>query len=174
MTRSDVPAHARTVWSRAERLRARIAYWVLVVACLVIAGGGWYLVRLEEQPARVADPVQATVEHVDVITRDDGHGHMTKRPLVIYSYSIHGVRYTTDRLTSLGRTHDSAWVGQVVQHYRPGQAVTAYVSPSDPGSAFLLRDYDWRAYVFLGAPLVLGIGLIGYWPWTGLRDAKQP
>lgn len=139
----------------------------------MVAAGGFYLVRLEDTPVRNADPVPARIEHVEVISRDDGHGHTAKLPLVIYSYSINGVRYTTDRLTSLGRQRGANWIAEVTQRFRPGETVTAHVAKLDPGSAFLIRDYDWRAYAYLVVPLVIALGLAVYWPWAGIRQPSS-
>jgi len=156
-------------WTRAERMRASIAYWLLVVACLIVAGGGAYLVHLEATPDRGTQIVPATIEHVEVIARNDGHGHTVKLPLVLYSYSINGVRYTTDRLTSRGRCHDENWATDVAHRYHAGETVPAYVSTFDPGNGFLIRDTDWRAYAFLIVPLLIAIMLAVYWPWAGIR-----
>jgi hypothetical protein len=169
---SPVPVPRLSVrqWTRAERVRAGVAYWLFVAACLVIAAGGLYLVRLENTPVRNAQPVPATVEHVETISRDDGHGHAAKVPLVIYSYTVNGVRYTTDRLTSLGRQHAGSWTTDMMKQFHPGQTVTAYVAKLDPGSAYLIRDYDWRAYAFLIIPIVAALALALYWPWAGIRQ----
>ena len=166
-------ARERQPWTPTEIARARAAYWVLAVACLVMAGAGGYLVLLEEKPVREARPVAAVIEHMDVVKLTDARAQASNRPIVIYSYSIGDVRYTTDRLTSSGRLHDSAWVATATRQFRPGQAVTAYVGSTDPGSAFLVRDYDWRAYaVFLG-PLTVAVSLAVYWPWSGLRAKSE-
>jgi hypothetical protein len=156
-------------WTRADRIRAGFAYWLFVCACFVLAFGGWLLLRMEG--ARMGDvrPVTATIERVETVTNDDGHGHATTRRLVIYSYSIDSVRYTTDRVGSRGAAQQSAWAAHVARQLRPGQTVTAYVASSNPGSAFLVRDYDWRVYALLGLPLALGVGLAIYWPWAGIR-----
>ena len=160
-------------WTRAERVRATIAYWLLVVGCFVIAAGGWYLVTLQSEPARTARPVSAKIEHVEVVSIKNPHGDSVSRPLIIYSYSAAGVRYTTDRLTSLGRQHSSSWAKAMAGRYHVGDTVTAYVAPLNPGSAFLVRDYDWRSYGFLVIPLVIGAGLALYWPWAGIRALAE-
>jgi Protein of unknown function (DUF3592) len=161
---------AQREWTPAERMRAGIAYWVLVAACLVMSSGGVYLIYLQERPAREARQVAATIERLEVIPRDDGHGHVEHRPLVLYSYSVDGVRYTTDRLTSLSRQHDSAWIAHATAQFHVGQSVTAYVHIADPGFAFLVRDHDWRAYAFSGVTAAMALGLAAYWPWAGLRQ----
>jgi len=113
--------------------------------------------------------VLATIERAEDISTNDGHGHVTKRLLVIYSYSVDGVRYTTDRVTSRGNAHGSLWAEHVARQFHSGQSVTAYVGTTDPGSAFLVRDHDWRVYALVAFPLVVAIGLAIYWPWAGIQ-----
>jgi hypothetical protein len=155
--------------TRTERVRAGVAYWIFVVALLAFSGAGWYLVYVEAGPARNTQPVQAKIEHVEVVSAKDASGRPIRRPLILYSYSVGNVRYTTDRITSLGRSHGASWTDDIVGQYHAGQTVTAHVNPFDPGSAFLIQDRDWRAYVFAIIPLVLALGLAAYWPWAGLR-----
>lgn len=159
--------------TRNERVRATVAYWLIVVVCVAFSAAGWFLVYAQAQPSRGVQPVPAKIEHVEVVSTKDAHGHPTKRPLVIYSYTVGGVRYTTDRISSLVRPHGASWADEMVHRYHPGESVTAYVAPFDPGSAFLIRDRDWRTYAFGIVPLVLAVGLAAYWPWTGLRATKQ-
>jgi hypothetical protein len=140
-----------------------------VVACLAFSGAGWYLIYVEGGPARNAQPVQARIEHVEVVSTKDSRGRALQRPLVIYSYSVGGVRYTTDRIMSVARPQTSSWAEEIARQYKVGQTVTAYVTPLDPGSAFLIQDRDWRAYAFAIIPLILALGLAVYWPWAGIR-----
>jgi hypothetical protein len=118
--------------------------------------------------------VTAKIEHAQVVSTRDARGHEVKRPLIIYSYAVGGVRYTTDRITSLRRNHSDAWAADMVRRYHVGENVTAYSSPTDPGSAFLIAETDWRLYGFIIAPLVLAIALAVYWPWAmGSRAVKS-
>jgi len=152
-----------------QRTRARIAYWVTFAALLLFAGGGGYLVALESRPARAARPIEGRIEHVDFIKHDDGHGNVSVRPIVIYSYSVGEVRYTTDRIGSLGHPLQARDSVEIRRRYQAGQPVTAYVVPLDPGSAFLVQDHDWKAYSFLFVPLAGALGLAAYWPASGLK-----
>jgi hypothetical protein len=74
--RGSVPA-----LTQSERIRAGVVYWLFVGACLTLTAGGWYIVRLEDTPVRDAQRTPAMIQQVEVITRDDGHGHATKFPL---------------------------------------------------------------------------------------------
>jgi hypothetical protein len=181
--RSELPdgAAVDTVrqWTRSERIRAGIAYWVVVAVCLLVAGSGLYLVRLQGALTRTTQPISATIEHVEIISKKDAQGHATRQPLVLYSYTVGGVRYTTDRLTSLSRSHSDAWTTETAHRYHDGQTVTAFYNPLDPSSAFLEREFEWRAYGFLVVPLALALGLILYWPRAfaeekGRRPSSEP
>jgi hypothetical protein len=156
-----------------ERKRAGVAYWLFVVACLAFSGAGWYLVYVEGGLARKTQPVQARIEHSEVVSTKDPSGRPVQRPLVIYSYSVGDVRYTTDRITSLARPHSSSWANQMVGQYHVGQMVTAHVNPFEPGSAFLIEERDWRAYTYAIVPLLVAIGLAAYWPWAGIRTPSD-
>ncbi len=156
-----------------ERTRATIAYWICVGACVVFAAAAAYIVWLREAPIREARPVAARIEHVEMISRDDGHGHVRTLPLVIYSYTIGGVRYTTSRLTSLATPHGDRWAADVTRRYHQGDSVTAYYNPAEPGSAFLTRERSWGAYAMVGIPLLLALALVLYWP-RALPGPRSP
>lgn len=132
------------------------------------------LVHAQAQASANVQPVSAHIEHVETVSAKDNHGHAIRRPLVIYSYTVGGVRYTTDRITSLVRPHGSAWADEMVHRFHTGQTLTAYVAPFDPGSAFLIQDRDWRAYAFAIVPLLIALGLATYWPWAGIRADTRP
>lgn len=178
MTQSTPPTALRSL-TRTERVRAGVAYWLFIVACLAFSGAGWYLVYVEAGPARNTQPVQAKIEHVEVVSTKDPKGHPFRRALILYSYPVGNVTYTTDRITSLGRSHGDSWTDYIVRQYHVGQTVTAHVNPLEPGSAFLIQDRDWRAYAFAIIPLAVALGLAAYWPWAGIRarateDGRRP
>lgn len=128
---------------------------------------------VQGKPARLAHPVSARVESVQVLSVKDARGRAEKRPVVIYSYSVGDVRYTSDRLTSLAGSHSDSWAEHMAQRFHAGQTVTAYIAPLDPGSAFLIQERDWRTYSFAIIPLVVAFALAVYWPWAGLRDTAH-
>jgi hypothetical protein len=156
--------------TRTERVRAGVAYWLLVVALLAFSGAGWFLVYAQGKPARSAKPVPARIESSEVLSVKDAKGHFVKRPVVIYSYSVGDVRYTSSRITSLAGRHSDAWAEDIAHRFHPGQTVTAYTEPLDPGSAFLIQTGDWRTYSFAIVPLVLALALAIYCPWAGIRN----
>jgi hypothetical protein len=146
---------------------------MLTLALLAFSAAGWFLVYVQGKPARLAQPVSARIESVQVLSVKDARGYAVKRPVVIYSYSVGTVRYTSDRITPLAGSHSDSWAEHMAQRYRAGQTVTAYIAPFDPGSAFLIQDRDWRTYSFAIVPLVLAFALAAYWPWAGLRDTAH-
>jgi hypothetical protein len=159
--------------TRTERVRAGVAYWLLTVALLAFSGAGWFLVYAQGKPARTAQPVPARIESAEVLSVKDAHGHPVKRAMVIYSYSVGNVRYTSSRITSLAGAHSDSWEEHMAHRFHIGQDVTAYVAPLDPGSAFLIQQGDWRAYAFGIVPLVFALALAIYWPWAGIRDTAH-
>jgi Protein of unknown function (DUF3592) len=159
--------------TRIERVRAGVAYWLLVVALLAFSAAGWFLVYAQGKPARIAKAVPARIESVQVLSVKDARGHSTKRPIIIYSYSVGDVRYTSDRIMSLAEPHSASWAERMAQRFHVGQAVTAYITPLDPGSAFLIQERDWRTYAFGVVPLILALALAIYWPWAGIRDTAH-
>jgi hypothetical protein len=149
--------------TRAERIRLGILYWGFVGACLVFAAVGWRLVRVQEIPIRNSVPVTAMVDRVDVVTHKDGRGATVQQPVVLYSYQVNGVHFSTDRVTPHDASRSGAWAAGVASRFHAGQTVTAYYDPADPGSAFLIAERSWAVYASFVVPLAIAVVLISLW-----------
>jgi hypothetical protein len=108
--------------------------------------------------------VTATIIHVDVIAHQDTRGRTLEQPIVMYSYQVDGVHYSTDRVTVLEASRSGHWATDVASRFHAGDTVTAYYDPTAPGSAFLIEERSWTIYASFIAPLVIAIVLACLWP----------
>jgi hypothetical protein len=163
------------VLTRGERIWLTVLYWGLVAACVVFAIVGWRLVQAQEAPLRGAHPVSATILRTDVVTHKDAQGHTVQQPIVMYSYQVDSVHYSTDRVTLREASRAGDWAKGVAARFHAGDTVTAYYDPASPGSAFLITERSWIVYAAFGVPLVLAILLSLLWPRVvGQARATEP
>jgi Protein of unknown function (DUF3592) len=161
MTASDSEARPIT---RAEHIRLAVMYWGFLIACLVFAAVGLDLVRAQEMPIRNAHPVTATIDHVDVVTHKDTRGRPTQQPIVLYSYQVNGVHYSTDRVTLRDASRSGSWATDMAARFHAGETVTAYYDPADPGAAFLIAERSWAIFASFIVPLAVALVLACLWP----------
>ena len=119
----------------------------------------------EWRALRTFHPVSATVLSTDVeYVRSSGTSHTsTYRPVVRYEYLVAGERHVGNRVTPLHESRSSRWATDLARRFTPGQSIVAYVSPTDPDDAFLVRTRSWLPWVFIVGPflmvVVVGSGL---------------
>jgi hypothetical protein len=150
--------------TRGERIWLMILYWGLVGACVLFTIVGWRLIRAQEGPLRNARTVRATVIRVDVIAHKDAQGHPVEQPIVMYTYVVDSVHYSTDRVTLREASRPGHWAADVASRFHAGDTVTAYYDPATPGSAFLITERSWLVYVAFIVPLVFAVLLCLLWP----------
>ena len=81
------------------------------------------------------------------------------KPNIVYSYTLHGVRYENDRLSFFdGASENTALADSILALYPVGKEVTVHYNPDDPGDAVL----EPGSGVALIVPLVLGLFLCGF------------
>jgi hypothetical protein len=142
----------------------KVLYWVLVVICVLTGAAGWYLIQWQSRPLQNSVPVQATVRKVDVLSQKDSKGNESKRPLLLYSYSVGGVVYTTDRIVPPSDPRDGASARALAGSLHDGQVITAYYDSLEPSSAYLIREHSRLLYVYCFGPLILAAVLLVNWP----------
>jgi hypothetical protein len=141
-----------------------ILYWGLVAACALFTVVGWRLLRSQELPLRNARTVPATIIRVDVIAHKDAQGHPVQQPIVMYSYEVDGVHYSTDRVTLREASRPGRWAADIASRFHAGDTVTAHYDPATPGSAFLITERSWLIYAAFIVPLALAVLLCLLWP----------
>jgi hypothetical protein len=151
-------------WTPVERARAKAFYWALIAICLVFAGAGWYLIEWQQKPLHDSIPVMATIRRLDVMPQNDGHGRTIQHPVILYSYSVGGVVYTTDRVTPSTDVRDLDAVATLAKSLHEGQSITAHYYPAQPESAYLIRAHNRVLYALCAGPLLLAVILIANWP----------
>ncbi len=85
------------------------------------------------------DRYRPTVAVVLSTSVERGRGRVSYVPRVVFQYTVRGTTYQADRLTPRDVPGTLRWARQHASDYRPGDHVTAYYDPRDPGHAFLQR-----------------------------------
>jgi hypothetical protein len=145
---------------------SRKSVYLLVLAVALIGAGGYSYVQ-QGQAVGDAVAVQATVENARVERLDAGRG-IDYEPEIEYTYEYHGETYTSEQVfpgPTIRTYSDRKNAQSVVRSYEPGTTVRAYVRPSAPGDAYLIRERTpWPARtlavggVLLGLVVLAGLG----------------
>ncbi|WP_277543469.1 DUF3592 domain-containing protein [Haloarcula laminariae] len=145
---------------------SRKSVYLLLLAISLIGLGGYSYVQ-QGQAVDTAVTVQATVDSADV-ERIDSRRSIEYEPEINYTYQYQGETYTSDQVFPgpTVRTYSERSQAQsIVQSYEPGTTVEAYVRPSAPGDAFLIRERTpWPVQasaigaVLLGLVVLAGLG----------------
>lgn len=118
---------------------------------LMLAGAAWFQIVPYQEDRRNAETVGAQVVSSGVAEGMNSEGQPVYAPNVTYRYSYEGGEFVSssvfpgsgDVVSSRSRAEE------IVDRFREGDRVTAYVNTEDPESAFLIDE---------GAPL---------WYWGG-------
>jgi Protein of unknown function (DUF3592) len=136
------------------------------LAIFVAAGIGFFAAEV----LRVAtwQPVSARVLSTDIkaVRGDKGTSYT---PVVRYLYTVNGAEYESNKVLPLTISASYGWAVRLRDRFHPGQAVTAYVNPSQPASAFLVRDVSLLPLVFVAIPLAM-VGLLSYFAGVQRRQ----
>lgn len=145
---------------------SRKSVLLLLLAVGFITFGGYDYVQ-QERAVDNAVAVQASVDsaHVEQV---DSRRSIDYEPDIEYTYRYRGETYTSDQVfpgTTIRTYSDRSKAQSIVQSYRPGTTVRAYVHPSDPDDGFLIRErtpWPVRAIaigsVLLGVVVLAGLG----------------
>jgi hypothetical protein len=81
---------------------------------------------------------------------------------VVYTYTVQGVEYRSERYEFLGGS-SSGYEGkaEVVAGYPPGSRATCWVDPEDPSEAVLYRGFTWFYLIALFPLIFVAIGAGG-------------
>jgi hypothetical protein len=145
---------------------SRKSVYLLVLAVALVGAGGYSYVQ-QGQAVDEAVTVQATVDSARVERLDAGRG-IDYEPEIEYTYRYRGETYTSEQVfpgPTIRTYSDRSNAQSVVRSYEPGTTVRAYVRPSAPGDAYLIRERTpWPARavaiggVLLGLVVLAGLG----------------
>jgi len=145
---------------------SRKGVYLLVLAVALVGAGGYSYVQ-QGQAVGDAITVQATVDSAQV-ERIDSRRSIDYEPEIEYTYRYRGETYTSEQVfpgPTIRTYSDRSNAESIVRSYEPGTAVQAYVRPSDPSNAFLIRErtpWPTRALavggVLLGLVVLAGLG----------------
>lgn len=129
---------------------------ISVVLALLIGlgtiGYGAYSFSQQSSALDSAVSVDATINGTAIETHDSRRG-TDYSPQATYHYAYEGQRYTTSNVFPgpLPRAFDSkAAARSQLDGYDPGDTVTAYVQPDDPGTAFLKHSSSNKPFIVMG------------------------
>lgn len=125
----------------------------LLVGVAVWGWNAWRLVRGRATPAVVL---------TSGVGEARGRSGTTYRPRVEYRYVVgDSERVSTTVLSGGGEGRGRAWAERIAARYRAGDSTTTYVDPSDPSSAYLVRQPSAAVLLVIAVPLaVLGLLLV--------------
>jgi hypothetical protein len=124
------------------------------LAIFVAIGLGIFSVELYR--IAIWHPVAATVVSSDVGVVHNSKGN-TYKPVVVYNYRYQGYPFQAAAVTPISISASQSWAQSIVAKYRPGDVTTAYVNPSNPYSAYLLRQVSLIPLIFVLIPVLLGM-----------------
>lgn len=133
---------------RTKHLR-RIGIVLLVMGLIILLGA----VKLHFQSS-ASSGWSSEFGVVIVSEINTGNSH------VVYSYTVHGVRYESDRRSffSEGAIEGEDYAEEIVLQYPVGKEVTVYYNPDDPGDAVL----EPGSVVPMIVPLIIGLFVCGF------------
>jgi hypothetical protein len=135
---------------------------LLLLAFGLLGVGGYEYVQ-QSQAIDDAVAVEATVTDATIDRIESGRGATEYEPGISYTYRSEGRTYTNDDVfpgPSIRTYTDRTDAQAIVEQHEPGTTVRAYVLPSDPTTAFLIRarsPWPLQAIVAGSALLVVGV-----------------
>lgn len=113
-------------------------------------------------------PVSARVLRTDIkaVRGDKGTSYT---PVVRYLYSVNGTQYESSQVLPLTISASYGWATRMRDRFHPGEIVTAYVNPSRPASAFLVRQVSLLPLAFVAIPLAM-VGALSFFAGVQRRQ----
>jgi hypothetical protein len=148
------------------------------VAGLVISGVGWTMVGRQHYRLATYQPTAARIieSYVQTIRGDAKHPD-TYEPIIHYTYTVSDQLHYGNRVLPMGNYSSSGnWASHVCAQYPPQTQTTAWYSPVDPDSAFLIHEAKWFPHLmalFSCIFLAIGIALLGA-AMQGSRSPRPP
>jgi hypothetical protein len=96
---------------------------------------------VQSERLRTWRPVPAIVVSRAVNVATGRHGAEDDDPVVTYRYQVNGMWHSSNRFFPVafnGGTY--VWASRMADRYSPGDTTLAYVDPSNPTKAFLVRE----------------------------------
>lgn len=113
-------------------------------------------------------PVSARVLRTDIkaVRGDKGTSYT---PVIRYQYSVNGAQYVSSQVLPLTLSASYGWATRLRDRFHPGEIVTAYVNPSKPASAFLVRQVSLLPLAFVAIPLLM-VGVLSFFAGVQRRQ----
>ncbi|MBI5825209.1 MAG: DUF3592 domain-containing protein [Chloroflexi bacterium] len=116
-----------------------------VIPILIIGGLGYFLYKRNQQSMAYRQSTQTWLDTTGTILMSSVQSHRTGRsrsiyPVVVYTYSVHGKSYQSQRIKAGEQFLNVRISGQAqatVNRYPIGTTVTVYYNPSNPAECAL-------------------------------------
>lgn len=153
----DVPIGSTTLHLTQRRA-------LLLLLALGLLGVGGYEYVQQSQAVDDAVAVEATVTDATIDRIESGRGATEYEPEISYRYRYDGRTYTSDEVfpgPSIRTYTDRTDAQAIVEQYESGTTVRAYVLPSEPKTAFLIKARTpWPLQAIVAGSALLVIGLL--------------
>lgn len=134
---------------------------ILMLIGVAISGFGYMNYQNQGDSLQNAVNITGTVTGTEIV---ENHGRRSTdySPVISFEYTYQGQTYTSDNMYPPGDTQrelDSMSAAEsVTAEYPTGSEVSAYVTPDNPGEAFLKKKRSNGPLLFtgIGAAMVLG------------------
>jgi hypothetical protein len=136
---------------------------VLGGVLIIVAGRNIFLGRKSQNWPTTPGTVLYTGMETYQSRDEDGSLSTTYGATIQYSYEIGGTNFQGNRRTFTEvKTSSRRRVGQILERYPQGSAVSVYYDPNDPANSVLETGVGWSGYLFLAlGVIVFLVGLVG-------------
>lgn len=123
------------------------------LAIFILLGGYLYAQQWQRYLSWI--PTRAVIVSSSVTAVSSSKGGYTYRPDIGYRYNSPQGPIIAFGSTILQMSSSYAWASRVVDRYRPGATVTAYIDPVHPSAGFLERHVSSVPLIFVFGPLAV-------------------
>lgn len=136
---------------------------LLAVVFMAVAGFFGYLTIQKKQALSNYEAVNGTIDEASQVEEDvdrgsEGSRTISYRPIIQYSYSVNGRKYTNDNIytgSSQASYSQPSDAENIIRRFNRGEEVVIHYDPKEPSSSYLIRDESfWTEYLIIGAALL--------------------
>lgn len=149
---------------------------LFLLAGLLMVGLSGFLFQSEIATSKWPQ-VDVTIESSQVIRYRDKEGKVWYRPDIMFSYLHYGQKISADTFSRIPTSSGKLSTAQaIVDPFRPGQTVPAFVNPEDPAELYLNAGKNFLAPFIcfgLGIGFVMVGGTISLIYWASARRKRR-
>lgn len=139
-----------------RQLKSTKAQVILLIVGIGMAGFGtwsWF-----EEKRLLADAVEVAAEVLETrVERKRSRRSTSYRPVVRFRFTLDGKTHESDRVTPLDFSGTSSWADEMVARFPVGSTPKAWVNPSSPDKAYLVKETSSKNLAVLGIGVVVAL-----------------